>query len=133
MNEVTLGCIIDACVSCGKLDKALQLLEQQKAEAPANIIIYTTLIKGFTKEKNFDRALDTFNQMKLAENKPNLVTYNSLLDCAVQCNKFDQMESLWTQILNQKQQDLRPDIISYSTYIKGLCKNQKSQEAFNLF
>ena len=96
-------------------------------ETPLNIIIYTTLIKGFTKDKNFDKALETFNKMKATENKPNLVTYNSLLDCAVQCHQFEQMEQIWTQIVTQKQEDLRPDIISYSTYIKGLCKNNRAQ------
>jgi pentatricopeptide repeat domain-containing protein 1 len=28
LNEVTFGCLIDACVSCEKLDIALKLLEQ---------------------------------------------------------------------------------------------------------
>jgi len=51
---------------------------------PVNTIIYTTILKGFTKEKNFAKAEEIFNLMlKRPDIKPNLVTFNSLLDCAV--------------------------------------------------
>jgi len=62
LNEVTFGCLIDACIKCNQLSKAIELLEQQKS-MPVNTIIYTTILKGFTKEKNFNKAQEIFNLM----------------------------------------------------------------------
>ena len=61
--------------------------------------------------------------------KPNLVTYNSLLDCAVHSNRFEEMESIFQNIIS----NLKPDLITHSTYIKGLCKSNDAIRAYKLF
>ena len=83
MNEITLGCLIDSCVKCDFLDKAYEILKSEP-NIQMNTIIYTTLIKGYTKQKNLEKALMVFQQMKSdSHNQPNTVTYNSILECAV--------------------------------------------------
>ncbi len=59
MTEITFGCLIDACVKCNYTNKALELIEKHK-NLPMNIIIFTTIIKGFTKERNLEKALKIF-------------------------------------------------------------------------
>lgn len=49
-NDITYGCLMDACIKNGKLDKALVVFEEMKeAGVKMNPIIYTTLIKGHAK------------------------------------------------------------------------------------
>lgn len=49
-NSVTYGCLLDACVKNGKLDRALEVFNTLREDnIPMNTIIYTTLIKGFAK------------------------------------------------------------------------------------
>jgi pentatricopeptide repeat protein len=135
LNEITLGCLIDACIKCNHLNKALEIIEQQKA-IPMNTIIYTTILKGFTKERNLSKALETFNIMKgSSEMKPNIITYNSLLDCAVQCNEFYKMDEIFKDICEneKKNPECSADLITYSTYIKGLCRCKRIDDAYNMF
>ena len=135
LNEITLGCLIDACIKCGNLNKALDIIEEQKS-IQMNTIIYTTILKGFTKEKNIAKALETFNIMKASsEMKPNIITYNSLLDCAVQCNEFSKMDQIFKEICENEKNNTEcsPDLITYSTYIKGLCRCKRIDEAYNMF
>jgi pentatricopeptide repeat protein len=40
-------------------------------------------MKGYTKIKDLSKATELFNQMKNGECKPNLVTYNTYLTCAM--------------------------------------------------
>ncbi len=56
MNDVTLGCLVDACVKCGKLEKAEEILLESK-DNKCNTIIYTTILKGYIREKNLDKAI----------------------------------------------------------------------------
>lgn len=134
-NEITLGCLVDACIKCGNLNKALTIIEEQK-KIQMNTIIYTTLLKGFTKERNLNKALETFSIMKSSnEMKPNIITYNSLLDCAVLCNEFTKMEEIFKDICDneKKNPECSPDLITYSTYIKGLCRCKRIDEAYEMF
>lgn len=88
--------------------------------------------------------------MKVDENPnvfPNNVTYNSLLDCCVRCfdmgtasKIFDEMQaggcSKSQSRSNKKESErsfsIQPDLISYSTMIKGFCKEKNIEEAFKL-
>lgn len=55
-----------------------------------NTVIYTTMIKGYSKEWKLDKAYQVYLQM-LNESEldptvaPNTITYNVLLDCCVRC------------------------------------------------
>jgi pentatricopeptide repeat domain-containing protein 1 len=65
MNEITLGCLIDSCVKCDSLDKALEIVERERRRGVViNTIIYTTLIKGYTKQRNITMAWRVFEKMK---------------------------------------------------------------------
>jgi pentatricopeptide repeat domain-containing protein 1 len=50
VNDVTYGCLVDACIKNDRLDMALKLIEQMKRDhISLNTVLYTTLIKGFAK------------------------------------------------------------------------------------
>lgn len=133
LNEITLGCLVDACVKCGNLKKALEIVEKEKS-VPINTIIFTTILKGFTRERNFDKALEMFNIMKSnPQIKPNIITYNSLLDCAVQSGQFKNMHEIFMEIMKYSDSECSADIITFSTYLKGLCRAKEIEKAYQLF
>lgn len=130
-NSVTYGCLIDACVKNNKVEKAMEIFETMKQDGvQLNTIIYTTIIKGFAKIYKLDKALEIYEVMKQDDKiKPNNVTYNSLLDCCVRCSNmitasrvFDEMTMSTT----------KPDLITYSTMIKGYCKERNIERALEL-
>lgn len=54
----------------------------EQDQAIINTIIYTTMIKGYSKAHRLDEALVLYNKMKLSPNiEPNNITYNSLIEC----------------------------------------------------
>ena len=61
INDVTYGCLLDACVKNDRLDLALILIEKMKEDnITLNTILYTTLIKGFAKAGKLEEALKIF-------------------------------------------------------------------------
>ena len=68
-------------------------MKEQKLDM--NIILYTTLIKAYTKVKNLDMAYDVYNQM-LSDEKvlPNIVIHNAMLDCCVECGDIEMMKKI---------------------------------------
>jgi len=100
-----------------------------------NTIIYTTMIKAYSKAFRLNKAMKVYETM-LEESKanpnvaPNSVTYNSLLDCCVRCFDMPLANSLFVTMLESKSPSLRPDLITYSTLIKGFCKERNIEQAF---
>jgi pentatricopeptide repeat domain-containing protein 1 len=131
-NDVTFGCLLDACVRAGEVEMAQEVFTNMQVEGIAlNTILYTTMIKGFSKTLNLPKALGVFEAMKKdASVEPNNVTYNSLLDCAVRCEDMATASKLFQEMKERMQ----PDLISYSTIIKGCCRGgdlKKAMEVLN--
>jgi pentatricopeptide repeat protein len=119
VSAVTYGCLINACIKNDKIEKAFELFqEMNKAGIALNIILYTTLIKAYSRTKNVNKVLEIFEKMKEDKNnQPNNITYNSVLDCLVRNDYLEAAEKVLSELSSHM--TLKPDIISFSTLIKG--------------
>jgi pentatricopeptide repeat protein len=60
-NNVTYGCLIDACVKNNFIHQAVEVYESMLNDGvPMNTIILTTLIKGFARVQDLNSALNVF-------------------------------------------------------------------------
>ena len=52
-----------------------------------NTVIYTTMIKAYSQTFKVDKAMEIYHIMKNGDPSmaPNVVSYNSLIDCCVRC------------------------------------------------
>merc|ERR1719456_370496 len=117
-NEISLGCVVDACVSNGRVEEALELVRTWKTRVPANTIIYSTLIKGCSLNRDADKALALFDEMKAEGVAANLVTLNTVIDACARGGKL----AAAAQVLElATEMGLEPDRITYSTLVKGFC------------
>ena len=130
ISNITYGCLINACIKNNDLNKAFELYESLKNESyEMNTILYTTLIKAYTKQKDINKVIEIFNTMKNSQNsKPNIITYNSIIDCCIKCDKFNLAYEYFQEMLfdinNTSETSIRPDIVTFSTLIKGEINNK---------
>uniref|UniRef100_A0A7S4QPU8 PROP1-like PPR domain-containing protein n=1 Tax=Alexandrium monilatum TaxID=311494 RepID=A0A7S4QPU8_9DINO len=120
-NAVTYGCMIDACVKCGHLEKAVEIFQgMRKVGKHKNTILYTTLIKGYGLEKDLAHALELFREMPEEGVPYNTITYNSILDACIKCGELATAEGLLRE-MTSPESSLEPDLITFSTLLKGYC------------
>ena len=130
ISNITYGCLINACIKNNDLNKAFELYESLKNESyEMNTILYTTLIKAYSKQKDINKVIEIFNTMKKSQNsKPNIITYNSIIDCCIKCDKFklayEYFQEMLFDINNTSENSIRPDIVTFSTLIKGEINNK---------
>jgi pentatricopeptide repeat protein len=131
-NAVTYGCMIDACVKCNRLDKAVEIFQGMRETGKhRNTILYTTLIKGYGLEKDLTSALALFREMP-EENVPyNTITYNSIIDACVKGGDLPTAEALLHDI-SSPNSPLEPDLITFSTLLKGYCHGGELDKALQL-
>jgi len=131
-NAVTFGCMIDACVKCNRLDKAVEIFASMRSSGKhRNTILYTTMIKGYGLNKDVASALKLFREMA-AENVPyNTITYNSIIDACVKGGDLLTAETLLHEIAAPTS-NLEPDLITFSTLLKGYCHAGDLDKALQL-
>ncbi|KAF4657935.1 hypothetical protein FOL47_008239 [Perkinsus chesapeaki] len=82
-NEITLGCMTDALVSNRLVEEAEQLVGEWKELIPPNTVIYSTLIHGWAKQNDANRARSIFALMREENVLCNAVTFNCLIHACV--------------------------------------------------
>jgi len=131
-NSVTYGCMLDACVKCGNLEKAVEVFRGMRSTGKhRNTILYTTMIKGYGLHKDLENALELFHEMPDEGVPYNTITYNSILEACVKCGDVTSAEEILDQMVTEH--DIEPDLISYSTVLKGYCQNGDLLKALCMF
>merc|ERR1719221_1027350 len=94
-----------------------------------NSVIYSSVLKGFSHQKRFDCFWNVHQEMVRERMEFSITTYNTLIDaCARNCEmvrvpKFlDDMAKL----------KIEPNVITYSTILKGYCQENRLDQAFDL-
>ena len=138
-NEIIYGCLLNACVRCSNIEKVTEVYKEMRDNnIEMNIILYTTLIKAYTKVKNLFLAYDVYNLM-LSDEKvsPNIVIHNAMLDCCVECEDVSKMNQIYELIKEKASEELdnqpQPDLITYSTVIKGYARAKNIEKVFDIY
>merc|ERR550532_2486575 len=110
-NDIVLGCMLDALVCNGEIEDAVQLFRKWKAQAPANMVIYSTIIKGFANTHQAERAMSTWREMRKEGVRMNTVVYNAVIDAQARVGAMNEVSEL---VETMEKDGCTPDSISYS-------------------
>ncbi|XP_039002765.1 pentatricopeptide repeat-containing protein At1g62930, chloroplastic-like [Hibiscus syriacus] len=116
--EPTYGFIIRGLCNSGNIRFAVVLLIKMNVNGSfePNVICYNTIIDGFCKEKQMDKAFIIFQDMFDRRIEPNVVTFSSLMDFAVLIQEAISLFDLMTQ------KGIEPNVATYNMLIRALCK-----------
>merc|ERR1719399_2046516 len=88
----TYNALIDACARNAGTDRIAQLLADMKQRGiKANLITYSTVLKGHCLRGDIRAAFDVLNEMRAQTNfKPDEIMYNTLLDGCAQASLVEE-------------------------------------------
>ena len=137
-NEIIYGCLLHACVRCSDISKVTLVYNEMKnSSIEFNVIIYTTLIKAYTKARKMDLALDVYyTLLKDSKVEVNIIAHNAMLDCCVESRDIKKMIEIY-ELIKERCLDNEnapvPDLITYSTVIKGHARAGDMDEVFKIY
>jgi len=137
-NEIIYGCLLNAAVRCNRIDIMNEIYQNMKKDGiKPNSIIHTTLIKGYNKIKKYDLAFEIFDSIpEIEKDSSNIVIYNAILDCCVESKNFEKLNDIYLYIRtkSEKLENFpQPNVITYSTVIKGFAKSGRVEEANRIY
>jgi pentatricopeptide repeat protein len=125
-NSHTYSNALNANIRCGNLRGAEEVLETMKKRGrKRDVIICTTMIKGYCSAGRVNKALALFNDMveRTPIVTPNLRTINTLLRGCVQTGEVATAEALVARA--QKDLKIQLDVSSWEYLVALLCQSLK--------
>merc|ERR1719214_548489 len=96
-----------------------------------NTVIYTSLIRGFARSKQPERALGIYKEMRSQGVECSNVTFNSVLD--VIARHVSEPSEIQLVLDDMRASHIRPDVVTYSILIKASCAAGNLGNAMSLF
>jgi len=87
------------------------------------------VIKGFAHQKKFDQAWAVYEEMCDIESEFTTYTFNTLIDACARCGQFHRIPSL---LAAMEEHQIKPDIITYGTALKGYCQEGDVDKSLEL-
>ncbi|KAK3024535.1 hypothetical protein RJ639_043727 [Escallonia herrerae] len=153
-NVVTYTSLINSMCKERNLHRAMEFFDQMRMRGlRPNERTYTTIIDGFSQQGCMDEAYRVLDEMTRSGFSPSIVTYNALINGYCVLGRMedaltiihDMMGNGWCQMLNKYLDEafkvnremvmkgILPDVVTYSSLIKGLCEQKRLDEACDLF
>mmetsp|Transcript_92026 Transcript_92026/g.238425 ORF Transcript_92026/g.238425 Transcript_92026/m.238425 type:complete len:1020 (+) Transcript_92026:84-3143(+) len=130
---ITLGCMVEAVTNNGEPEAGLQLIRQMLAHEETcslvNAVIYCSVLKGFSHRKCFDQVWAVHDEMRAKRMQYSIVTYNALIDACARSGEMSRVSPLLEQM---SKDGIEPNVITYSTVIKGYCQDNRVDKAFEV-
>jgi pentatricopeptide repeat protein len=126
-SQVCLGQALNVLASNNRPTQARALLLEWRSQVEPNCVMYTTVIKGLARAKDFDAALEVWEQMKADGIEPNTKAFNTLLDA---CARAGRMDTDGSKIFAEMARLQIPVAsVTVSTAVKGFCAKGLLNEA----
>jgi len=132
-TSITLGCMVEALASNDQVQAAYDLMRDcfnnEEIRPVVNSVVCCSVLKGFCNERKFDRAFALYEEMLAEKIEISIVCFNVLVDTCVRSSEMGRIEGLLKAMTNQ---GIEPNVITYSTILKGYCLDGRLDKAFKI-
>ncbi|KAI0527527.1 hypothetical protein KFK09_003131 [Dendrobium nobile] len=124
--------IIDALVSCGRLDLALEVYDDLRSDdgLKEDAVTFTIICKGFCRAGRIDELVDLIGRMRSEVCRPDVFAYTAMVKILISEGNVDGGLRVWDEMVKD---GVEADVMAYSTLIAGLCKAGRMEKGKELF
>jgi len=133
VTSITLGCMVESIVTNTSPESGYELIQEVSSDPLRrpllNAVIYGSVLKGFSHQKQFDRMWAVYQEMLQTGVQFTVATYNAIVDACARCNEMNRVASLLKEMVDS---GIKPNIITYSAIIKGYCQDNRIELALGV-
>ncbi|KAK3154905.1 hypothetical protein QOZ80_2BG0196440 [Eleusine coracana subsp. coracana] len=127
--------LLDALAKSRHAGKAASLVRALELRFPPDAVTYNTLADGWCRVKDTSRALDVLKQMVESGIAPTMATYNIILKGFFRAGQLQHAWDFFLQMKKRgrKDENCKPDVVSYTTVVHGLGVAGQLEKARKVF
>lgn len=120
--------LLNGLIMEDKIGEAEKLFNKLLIEhvCEADVVMYTTMIKGFCKLGNNEMAISLLKNMDEMGWQPDVVAYNTVIDGLCKDEAVDKALKLLRVMILDK--GIRPTVITYTSLIRAVCLARRFKE-----
>ncbi|KAL7247814.1 hypothetical protein ACSBR2_002679 [Camellia fascicularis] len=122
---------INSYCRVGRFDDALIAFDYmvKMIDGLPNVAVYNTLIHGFVKFREHEKALGFYNRMIKDRVKPDVFTFNILISSYCRNSEFGLAFEVFKEM---RIKGCSPNVVSFNTLIKGFFRERKFEEGIGM-
>jgi pentatricopeptide repeat protein len=132
-TSITLGCMVEALCTNDGPDAGYKLIQEVLSEEEMkpllNSVIYSSVLKGFSHQKRYDCFWKVHQEMVKEKLQFSITTFNTLIDACARSCSMARVQGFLEEMSSLK---IEPNVITYSTILKGYCQENRLDKAFEL-
>jgi len=117
VDVAAYNCVLEVCVACGDRKTCQDLLRRMEARGSVDVVSYNTYMKILLAEKRREEVGTVLSDMRARGLHPNVVTYNSMVKAAVDCQD---LPGAWKLIHDMETHGVTPDSFTCSILMKSM-------------
>jgi pentatricopeptide repeat protein len=129
-TEAEYAAMVGWCCTAGDLNQARELFERARAQGLVGMPTYQLMVKAYAQRKELEPAWELYEQLRNRGEPLPLALFNSLLDVCSRVGDMTRAEELWRAM---PLLGVEPDLISFSTLVKGYCVQGDLEQALATF
>ena len=126
-NELVGNALVNMYAGCGLLGKSREVFDELSVQ---DVVSWTALIAGYVEHGFNVEALKTFNEMRMEEVNPNLVTY---ICCLKACSNLQSLDEGWIIHADVVKEGIEVDLFIGNTLVDLYAKCGSFIEAQDVF
>jgi pentatricopeptide repeat protein len=129
-TEAEFAAMVGWCCTAGDMAEARELFEQARERGLVGMPTYQLMVKAYAQRKDLEPAWELYEQLRNRGDPLPLALFNSLLDVCSRVGDMVRAEELWRAM---PLLGVEPDLISFSTLVKGYCVQGDLEQALATF
>ncbi|KAI0567163.1 hypothetical protein FGB62_4g32 [Gracilaria domingensis] len=121
-DSVTYTMLVDSFARIGDATRAEVIISEMEAAGRSNVVAYNAYLKA-NRGNGFQAALSILDRMKLAGLRPDVVTYNTVIDYLSSEENGTQIAEELVRV-DMPRNGVKPDLLTFNTLIKGVARNR---------
>ncbi|KAK9145845.1 hypothetical protein Sjap_005748 [Stephania japonica] len=132
-SVVTFNSLLTVLLKRGRTQMARKVFDEmpQRGVSP-DVVTFNVLIRGCCLNSMIDDGFWYFREMDKFQVCPDLVTYNTLVDGLCRVGRVKTAHNL-VKGMQRKGVDLSPNVVTWTTLLRGYCEKQWIDEALEVF
>mmetsp|Transcript_74709 Transcript_74709/g.117794 ORF Transcript_74709/g.117794 Transcript_74709/m.117794 type:complete len:890 (+) Transcript_74709:66-2735(+) len=115
-TTLILNSMLDACVECKDLTKAIEYFQQAKANNVADVITFNTMMKGYIASGQEDAAKEVLDELSQTGLSATRTSFHGLLNARVNAKDF---HGAWKLVSDMQRAGISPNAVTCSILLKG--------------
>lgn len=121
-DSVTYTMLVDGFARVGDSSRAEVIVSEMEAAGRANVVAYNAYLKA-NRGNGFKAALSVLDRMRKAGLRPDVVSYNTIIDFLSSEENGTQLAEELVRV-DMPRNGVRPDLLTFNTLIKGVARNR---------